>query len=1543
MDKYSALHQETHSLTTLTSLIFQRPPDCIDYGDIGNDKPSSRKPEQGGGEELDKLSDEAEFEDEGPTSDSAAALILLKERSLDRLAEILARFKTAKTGRYGKGKRNQGNIDAKHVTSVVMVEDSTLRRVTFLCSKNGGLQNEDEVFLERLGELLSSISNGSQMNSNQSQVFDLIFEHNTPRVEYYSAALRDVFEQATKYRLPGTLAADAIKHMVPQRPEAREWEGLIVNIGGRQRKLSREILDCLSDKEMDEAVVEVCDSIQRLFGMSQPGTTQYEELQDFLKRFYAIIRNQRQRLALKNLLKQALHGSEKLFKKGWDALCFLARTFHAAVTLVELASRLKLERFNSFRFISVPASMLKTKGYPPLGKGLPLNDLIELKCRPQNNKWVAYLQDEGTIKNYTKLLRIPRSVHAEIQLMSYLESHDSKDYGQVFPYIGCSKRCCFFCETFRVLHGKFSARGTHETVFPRMGLPQDVSAAKDSEWLAPLMATFTAFLRGMLQKLLGMPYPLPHRNLCQQSSAALSTAQAKQQDEPVYSERPSILRNLMVPGAFSAADRQVQFSPVAGKPGYASFLAPSMPHVSSHLPIDQAEIYKINHDRKQCSLELIDQMPPSAILNEKLCRYCRKPAGVRCSACWTRYCSHTCQRRDWGRHVFICRIPKRPNDIDFFRLIVRHVKRAMTGDNQQTLQDSLLDLFADDYICCRFGFNNCSSMYEALYLVCLYDAVLVACCSPVRLLNEFQEAGRLGEVLELFCHLCIQQNPGQPQCDCITWYLERLRREPFPIPNTEGGGYRIWETAFVNAIDLLDLHDSYKDEWRLNAAQVDVFQLFVAIQPSIWQVPDINSSTWIKFGFCYCKSFRQCQELSVKYLLLGASSANFDDIVSAYETSTMAELMAEHGIDLSNLAQNGIRLERPSGTMYSVFRLMIGVSHALSGRFCRCFRMQQDRACHHFYETHLDTECEVGFGFDLTNSWERWQLLNFYRYLFKLPGFDARAMAAAKDSHERGALERYIGTLVPDMRRKIFDMDRAGSVLFPDLGGRIMKNPRFVTHRAQDVPTDIVAQLLCTLCGIRFGIARIRTIDEPYSAAWSAEEPEQYVCALDDYDDDGNDCGRCVTAETGCIWVVRNSQNIKYGIDQQNEPRYRFLFFEMDDDPIPTVGQTLPMGERLEEKADRIGLRRAYLEHVAGPGCRSTLGYSGATISAEEMRGCQTGQGLVHRDGDEESAPDDLECEIDSDYFLSGLVDCMGFVGTVGGNMFPARHGYDWIEPADPFNDGFEPFRAVSFHPWCFGVYMKLSRLRLGHVEIDDLVDYFDNLNCYPRQYYDEPDPAIQKADKETWVHVKGDEWLAANPFYVPRLREILERAMDTGPSFSPQDGAFATLLSFTNNKTDPFARLPREILNIIINSLPTKDIASLRLVSRHFYQLHVSLWYRLIQEDMPWLWEVWSNEKPYFWATVTVEDIKQNKGDTRVEIGEEKVLTHKIDVDEHLTKWTMPMPTPGRTNWFLLYRDIKRYWTELKGLRSRRRIWKYQEGLFASLKMHILSKDDTP
>lgn len=63
---------------------------------------------------------------------------------------------------------------------------------------------------------------------------------------------------------------------------------------------------------------------------------------------------------------------------------------------------------------------------------------------------------------------------------------------------------------------------------------------------------------------------------------------------------------MALPSAVSAFNGQVQFIPLLQEPGYASFLALSMPDVGQILPIEEAETYKVNYDRETCLLEKMD-------------------------------------------------------------------------------------------------------------------------------------------------------------------------------------------------------------------------------------------------------------------------------------------------------------------------------------------------------------------------------------------------------------------------------------------------------------------------------------------------------------------------------------------------------------------------------------------------------------------------------------------------------------------------------------------------------------------------------------------------------------------------------------------------------------------------------------------------------------------------------------------------------------------------------------------------------------------------
>ena len=60
-------------------------------------------------------------------------------------------------------------------------------------------------------------------------------------------------------------------------------------------------------------------------------------------------------------------------------------------------------------------------------------------------------------------------------------------------------------------------------------------------------------------------------------------------------------------------------------------------------------------------------------------------------------------------------------------------------------------------------------------------------------------------------------------------------------------------------------------------------------------------------------------------------------------------------------------------------------------------------------------------------------------------------------------------------------------------------------------------------------------------------------------------------------------------------------------------------------------------EHIAGPRCKVSSGYSGYMIGADEMKGCNVMQCLFRKDSYWSPEPDDQEFELSGNYFLSGL------------------------------------------------------------------------------------------------------------------------------------------------------------------------------------------------------------------------------------------------------------------------------------------------------------------
>ena len=358
---------------------------------------------------------------------------------------------------------------------------------------------------------------------------------------------------------------------------------------------------------------------------------------------------------------------------------------------------------------------------------------------------------------------------------------------------------------------------------------------------------------------------------------------------------------------------------------------------------------------------------------------------------------------------------------------------------------------------------------------------------------------------------------------------------------------------------------------------------------------------------------------------------------------------------------------------------------------------------------------------------------------------------------------------------------------------------------------------------------------------------------------------------------------------------YRSKIPDGREDPYVEAGPTRRTREKL-------------VEHIAGVNCEHRRGYNGNAISAEEMRLCGTLQCIVHKDSEAHDGmpnwypeSDDEDFERDSKYFLSGLGDrCGSWEDDC--TVEPPRHGFNDINPID--FDGFE-MGDLAFHPYCFEIYKRVSTLRQGKADVAKWADWWGR---HDKEYgVNPPHPAVYAASDQWWNFNQGDEWLAANPLEIPALTAIFEAAQR--PHFnamnSPFGGAEATTYTDSN---DLFGKLPSELRDIVLSSLGSKDIASLRLASRSFRHPPTTLWHDLIQKEKPWIWEAWS-DRPYpFMACTTKREYRKNVQAGKKDFRKPREI-RRLD--------------RLQTDWYYLYCQIVREWKNINGLQNRERIWK--------------------
>ncbi len=247
-------------------------------------------------------------------------------------------------------------------------------------------------------------------------------------------------------------------------------------------------------------------------------------------------------------------------------------------------------------------------------------------------------------------------------------------------------------------------------------------------------------------------------------------------------------------------------------------------------------------------------------------------------------------------------------------------------------------------------------------------------------------------------------------------------------------------------------------------------------------------------------------------------------------------------------------------------------------------------------------------------------------------------------------------------------------------------------------------ETVCQLCGVSFAIARLRRADEPESAAWD-HLGANYIGEEPEYEDEKEEdiinrtCGG--TRNSGCYLLNR----------------------------LPDHSDSSPSKE-----------------HISGPGCASTRGYSGHRISLEEMKGCRTVQCLVKKEEGWQAEKGDEKWEVESAYFLSGYGEGRSLKGGSLSNIRPRRHGIDSLycgnvpsrHPEDEVVNGDEDGlgivcltyyddderKGIPFHPSCFEIFKRVSLHQTRKIDVHGLWSWHSvSTPSSPPRYISSPLP----------------------------------------------------------------------------------------------------------------------------------------------------------------------------------------------------------------------------
>ncbi|KAL4934330.1 F-box protein [Aspergillus undulatus] len=199
-----------------------------------------------------------------------------------------------------------------------------------------------------------------------------------------------------------------------------------------------------------------------------------------------------------------------------------------------------------------------------------------------------------------------------------------------------------------------------------------------------------------------------------------------------------------------------------------------------------------------------------------------------------------------------------------------------------------------------------------------------------------------------------------------------------------------------------------------------------------------------------------------------------------------------------------------------------------------------------------------------------------------------------------------------------------------------------------------------------------------------------------------------------------------------------------------------------------------------------------------------------------------------------------------------AFHCYEWT--ADP---------VFPFHRACFEILEKVIAGKKNNLAVVDKDFLYLALFELASSTQLAVDYGPINGAGLYWTSIAGEEFSVAHPLDSQRLQRFLQVHLSmiiSGFRTAALNAKLETELQSPElrwkKETDSFAKLPYDILDMILLYLPTKSINALRKASRSFYLAtrHPSFWKGLMRRRMPWAWELEESLKEYDKSAVNYE-----------------------------------------------------------------------------------------